>query len=114
MSERNAHGGDFSLGNRLNTPIFRASLRRTGAGRPLIESVVAACARLAKEGWAELLAVHGLDICATILQSELGRELDAINRPQPGFEDFAICRLLSCGVPHSVKARKDLANTDAN
>ncbi|MGH2840579.1 MAG: hypothetical protein ACRDKY_07130, partial [Solirubrobacteraceae bacterium] len=55
----------------------------------LIDDVTAACERLAPAGWAELLAAHGLDIGAADLRAELLRELDAIDRDVPGFEDFA-------------------------
>jgi hypothetical protein len=55
----------------------------------LIDLVRAACRRLAPTGWCELLNRHGLDISAANLADELARELPAIDRRRPGFEDFA-------------------------
>ena len=55
----------------------------------LIDDVAAACQRLAPAGWAELLSAHGLDVGAADLRAELLRELPAIDRDVPGFEDFA-------------------------
>ncbi|MGH8556365.1 MAG: hypothetical protein ACRESZ_02660 [Methylococcales bacterium] len=45
--------------------------------------------RLAPQGWAPLLARHGLNLTATDLSAELSRDLPGINRSVPGFEDFA-------------------------
>ena len=55
----------------------------------LIEEVRAICARLAPQGWGALLDRHGLDITKADLRAELDRELPAIDRTAPGFEDFA-------------------------
>ena len=66
---------------------FRASAM-TRSGR-LVDKVAAACRRLAPAGWTELMALHGLDIQAEDLKTELARGLDGIDRSQPGFEDFA-------------------------
>ncbi len=54
-----------------------------------IDSVRAATERLAPHGWGELFARHGLDLDASDLRPELLRELPAIDRKLPGFEDFA-------------------------
>jgi hypothetical protein len=56
----------------------------------LIDDVQTVCRRLAPHGWADLLAQHGLDITAPNLAEELARELTAIRRDLPGFEDFAM------------------------
>jgi hypothetical protein len=56
---------------------------------PLIDEVRQMCSRLASFGWRDLLLEHGLDITATNLEQELTKELSAINRRIPGFEDFA-------------------------
>jgi hypothetical protein len=56
----------------------------------LIDDVQTVCRRLAPQGWADLLAQHGLDITASNLAEELARELPNIRREFPGFEDFAI------------------------
>jgi hypothetical protein len=56
----------------------------------LIDDVQTVCRRLAPQGWADLLAQHGLDITAPNLAEELARELPNIRREFPGFEDFAI------------------------
>jgi hypothetical protein len=55
----------------------------------LIDRVAAACNRLAPLGWHELLKLHGLDIAAKDLASELSRPLPDIDRSITGFEDFA-------------------------
>lgn len=55
----------------------------------LIDTVTAACARLAPAGWKDLLAAHGLDITAADLQGALLEPLTGIDRTLPGFEDFA-------------------------
>jgi hypothetical protein len=55
----------------------------------LIDDVQAVC-RLAPQGWADLLAQHGLDITASSLAEELARKLPGIRRDRPGFEDFAM------------------------
>jgi hypothetical protein len=55
----------------------------------LIEQVRQVCARLAPHGWAELFSLHGLDITADDLETELGRPLSGIRRDVQGFEDFA-------------------------
>jgi hypothetical protein len=60
--------------------------------RPLIEAVRAACRRLARHGWRELLlkaTAGGLDIAAGDLRRELGKGLPAIDRRHPGLADFA-------------------------
>src|SRR5712691_13536441 len=54
----------------------------------LIDDITAICRRLANKGWAELLNRHGLKLDEPELASELARELPAIDRAQPGFEDF--------------------------
>ncbi|HLL77543.1 MAG TPA: hypothetical protein VK421_19965 [Pyrinomonadaceae bacterium] len=59
---------------------------------PLIKSVAAACQRLARHGWRDLLLnVTGneLDLTAANLAGELAKTLTAIRRDLPGFEDFA-------------------------
>jgi hypothetical protein len=56
----------------------------------LIDEVQTVCRRLAPQGWADLLAQHGLDITAPNLAEELARELPDIRRDLPGFEDFAM------------------------
>jgi hypothetical protein len=69
---------------------FQASVAPHPKGSAgLIERVAVACKRLASFGWADLLALHGLDIRAADLAAELARELKTIDRTQPGFEDFA-------------------------
>ena len=55
----------------------------------LIDEVKKVCARLATEGWGELLALHGLDISADDLAAELAKELPNVRRSVSGFEDFA-------------------------
>jgi hypothetical protein len=55
----------------------------------LIDQLTALCNRLAPGGWAKLFKLHGLDITAADLRKELERDLDAIVREAPGFEDFA-------------------------
>jgi hypothetical protein len=55
----------------------------------LINDVTTICKRLGPKGWGKLLKKHGLDITKNDLASELGRELPAIDRGVPGFEDFA-------------------------
>ncbi|HWU09030.1 MAG TPA: hypothetical protein VN520_22050 [Streptomyces sp.] len=55
----------------------------------LLDEVRAVCGRLARHGWADLLAAHGLDIDARDLGAELARPLTGIDRDVPGFEDFA-------------------------
>ncbi|GAA6623476.1 hypothetical protein [Scytonema sp. NUACC26] len=55
----------------------------------LIDEVKRVCDRLAPLGWRDLLLQHGLDITATNLKQELTKELPAIKRQIPGFEDFA-------------------------
>ncbi len=56
----------------------------------LIDDVQTVCRRLAPHGWADLLGEHGLDITASNLAEELAKELPAIRRDLPGFEDFAM------------------------
>ena len=63
-------------------------MRDAAAGR-LIEGVRGACERLARAGWGDLLASHGLDVGADNLAVELARPLPRIDRALPGFEDFA-------------------------
>ncbi len=55
----------------------------------LIDPVKKACDRLADQGWAALLARHGLDIGKTDLAKELARPL-TIDRGVPGFGDFCV------------------------
>jgi len=55
----------------------------------LIDTVAAACQRLAPAGWGELFEAHGLDINAADLRAELLRPLPDIRRDAPGIEDFA-------------------------
>jgi hypothetical protein len=55
----------------------------------LIDTVAAACRRLAPAGWGALLKAHGLDIAAPDLRSELLRPLPGIHRDAAGLEDFA-------------------------
>ncbi|HEV2862470.1 MAG TPA: hypothetical protein VGX48_15765 [Pyrinomonadaceae bacterium] len=55
----------------------------------LIDQVRKVCERLAPHGWADLLALHGLDIKAADLRAELAKELPNIRRGVGGFEDFA-------------------------
>ena len=56
----------------------------------LIDSVKETCNRLAPAGWRDLLLKQGLDITASDLKKELDKELPAIDRSIPGFEDFAL------------------------
>jgi hypothetical protein len=56
----------------------------------LIEEVKKICEILAPAGWKDLLLKHGLDITAADLKKELDKELPAIDRTIPGFEDFAL------------------------
>ena len=56
----------------------------------LLEIVKTALNRLAPSGWSELFSLHGLNIGAADLESELTRPLDSIKRDFPGFEDFAL------------------------
>ena len=56
----------------------------------LIADVQTVCRRLAPHGWTDLLARHDLDITAPNLAEEFARELTAIRRDLPGFEDFAM------------------------
>jgi hypothetical protein len=58
----------------------------------LIDGVRAVCRDLTGKdaGWKSLLAHHGLDLLAADLHKELTRELPAIDRTLPGFEDFAV------------------------
>lgn len=56
----------------------------------LLEQVQEMCERLAPEGWASLMAAHGLDITANDLRAELSKTLTAVDRSLPGFEDFAL------------------------
>ncbi len=56
----------------------------------LIDRVKTVLDRLAPQGWQALFALHGLDITAPDLRSELGRPLSTINRNLPGFTDFAL------------------------
>ena len=56
----------------------------------LIDDVRSALARLASDGWQDLLSAHGLDITAQDLVAEMRRELTGIDRSIPGFEDFAL------------------------
>ncbi len=72
--------------------------------RPLIESVAAACKRLAPLGWRQLLldATGGeLDIAAANLRAELTKSLGRIDRNCPGFGDFdtAGSRAIEQGAP---------------
>ncbi len=55
----------------------------------LIDEVKRVCDRLAPFGWQDLLRQHGLDITASNLKQELTKDLAAIKRQIPGFEDFA-------------------------
>jgi len=55
----------------------------------LIDTVAAACTRLAAAGWGALLEAHGLDITAGDLRGALLAPLPRIDRTMPGFEDFA-------------------------
>lgn len=55
----------------------------------LIDEVKRVCDRLAPFGWRDLLLQHGLDITAANLRQELTKDLPAIKRQIPGFEDFA-------------------------
>lgn len=58
----------------------------------LIDQVFTICNRLAPGGWGGVFSsVAGLDInqsSASALETELARKLDAVDRAQPGFEDF--------------------------
>ncbi|HKH34860.1 MAG TPA: hypothetical protein VKA80_11990, partial [Beijerinckiaceae bacterium] len=59
---------------------------------PLIDGVRAACRRLARHGWRELLlaATGGeLDMGAEDLRRELSKELGSVDRKLPGLADFA-------------------------
>jgi hypothetical protein len=56
----------------------------------LLEDVKKICDRLAPEGWKDLLLKHGLDISSADLKKELDKELPAIDRSIPGFEDFSL------------------------
>lgn len=57
---------------------------------PLIQDLQQICNSLAPTGWRDLLLKHGLDITANNLAAELAKELPAIRRDLPGFEDFSI------------------------
>ena len=65
-----------------------------------IDSIKAACARLAGMGWQNLLKRHGLDITKADLAAELVREL-TVDRGVPGFEDFTLAgkRGVEAGFP---------------
>jgi hypothetical protein len=72
--------------------------------RPLIDSVAAACNRLAPLGWRQMmLDVTGgeLDITAPDLHAQLVKKLAHIDRAYPGFGDFdaAGTRGIEAGVP---------------
>lgn len=59
---------------------------------PLIENVAAVCRRLAGAGWRALLLKVSdgqLDITASDLRAELGKELGRIDRSVAGFSEFA-------------------------
>jgi hypothetical protein len=62
----------------------------------LIDRVKTVLSRLAPQGWQALFNLHGLDITASDLKMELGRQLikadgqTTIDRNLPGFEDFAL------------------------
>lgn len=67
----------------------------------LVDDVTKICRRMAKRGWDELLGVHGLNLNAKDLESELARELTGINRTVAGFEDFCLDgnRAIEPGIP---------------
>ena len=56
----------------------------------LIDRVQAACHRLARAGWQELMLAHGINLLADDLATELLKPLESIRRDLPGFEDFAL------------------------
>ncbi len=56
----------------------------------LIQDVQQICNSLGPKGWRDLLLQHGLDIGANNLAAELAKDLPAIRRDLPGFEDFSI------------------------
>jgi len=72
--------------NQRTQKFYAAQSKQVGSS--IIACVGAALKRLAPLGWADLLKTHGLDIAAPDLAVELLRPL-AIDRTQPGFEDFA-------------------------
>jgi hypothetical protein len=67
----------------------------------LIDDVTKICRRLARMGWNELLAMHGLNLNAKDIESELARELTGIDRTAAGFEDFCLDgnRAIEPGIP---------------
>jgi hypothetical protein len=72
--------------------------------RPLIDSVAAACKRLAPLGWRQLLLdVTGgeLDIAAANLPAQLSKALGRIDRNYPGFGDYDLdaTRAIEQGAP---------------
>ncbi|MCX4173393.1 MULTISPECIES: hypothetical protein [Paraburkholderia] len=76
-----AYRGDF---------IHAASHGLHNGGHNLLATVAAALQRLAPLGWSELLAYHGLNVCAADLAGELTKRLPDIDRSVPGFEDFSL------------------------
>ena len=63
---------------------------------PLIDTVRAVISRLAPRGWQKLMELHGLDLGAADLATELGRPLvnvgggSTVDRTVLGFEDFSL------------------------
>lgn len=92
---------------------FQYADERPAAAVRLIDRVAAACARLEKAGWADLLACHGLAIGAADLESELRRPLQ-VDRSQPGFGDFALegVRAIEPGQPSHSLLLHALASPD--
>src|SRR5258708_38229385 len=61
----------------------------------LFDRVTSICRRLARKGWADLFALHGLSLDSFTLRTpsklgaELRRKLPRIDRTVEGFEDFS-------------------------
>jgi hypothetical protein len=88
----------------LGAVIVGAGPARAAAAPPLIDSVTAACRRLAPLGWRQLLmdaTGNQLDIGAANLANELTKQLTRIDRNVPGFGDFdlAATRAIEAGSP---------------
>ena len=68
----------------------KGSIKQKSPSRvALVDQVDKYIADLAKHGWREVFAQHGLDIKAASLREELLRPLEGVNRECPGFEDFS-------------------------
>ncbi|HYE17551.1 MAG TPA: hypothetical protein VEA69_03850 [Tepidisphaeraceae bacterium] len=78
----------------------------------LLGAVRRMCTRLAEHGWRDVLLVHGLDIAASDLRTELLRDLPGVDRAYPGFEDFT--RAGHRGIEPGVPARSLLYHAMAS